>query len=108
MTTPTPGGERDRPISVKNLKDCLDALEKLKTIRRELKAKLNKEGLRDEEEVDLATHLSRISDNIELLEREKLRRVTIPDENSEQPAPGATSPIQASSSLAKTAKKSNK
>jgi hypothetical protein len=37
---------KDKPtIGLKALKSCLDALEKLKGIRRELKGKLQKEGL---------------------------------------------------------------
>ena len=59
-------------LKVKYLKDCLDALEKLKNIRRELKQRLGREGLLDREEVSLAEDLAKISRQIEHLEQEKL------------------------------------
>lgn len=66
-------------ISLKELKDCLDALEKLKGIRRELKAKLCKEGLSDQEETDLASQLAKISESIRDLETMKLRQLSLAD-----------------------------
>jgi hypothetical protein len=72
----------EKTISVGELKDCLDALEKLKAIRRELKAKLNKEGPSDREEVYLAEQLFKMSEKIAHLEDSKLRPVRIPGETS--------------------------
>jgi hypothetical protein len=59
-------------LKVKYLKDCLDALEKLKSMRREIKQRLAREGLLDREEVSLADELAKISRQIEHLEKEKL------------------------------------
>jgi hypothetical protein len=74
--TNMPRGAPDGSISLKDLKDCLDALEKLKAIRRELKVKLSKEGLSDQEELDLASHLAKISKSIKNLETMKLRELS--------------------------------
>ena len=65
-------------ISISQLKDCLDAFDKLKIIRRELKNKLNKEGLSDEEEAKLAANLKSVSEKIEKLEKIKLHELSEP------------------------------
>lgn len=62
-------------ISIQDLKNCLDALEKLKAIRRELKARLAKEGLTDDEEVGFSEQLTQLSKQVKLLEGLKLHRV---------------------------------
>jgi hypothetical protein len=68
----------DSTISIKELKDCLDALEKLKGIRTELKGKLSKQGLSDDEEVKFAENLRKTSEQIRHLEEVKLRGLNIP------------------------------
>jgi hypothetical protein len=64
-------------ISVKDLKECLDALERLKGIRRELKEKLSKQSLSDNEEVSFAENLCKISRDIRDLEWLKLQGLDI-------------------------------
>lgn len=64
-------------ISIKDLKDCLDALEKLKGIRTELKGKLSKQGLSDDDEVKFAENLRKTSEQIKHLEDAKLRELNI-------------------------------
>ena len=58
--------------SVSDLKDCLDALEKAKAIRRELKSKLNRDMLSDAEEIEFASALLSVSEQIRTLEGRKL------------------------------------
>lgn len=76
-------------ISIQDLKNCLDALEKLKAIRRELKARLAKEGLTDDEEVGFSEQLTQLSKQVKLLEGLKLHRVTLPASTSPPTAGGA-------------------
>lgn len=57
---------------VSHLKNCLDALEKLKAVRREIKQRLTREGLRDDEEISLADDLAKISRQVDTLEKAKL------------------------------------
>lgn len=56
----------------KDLRDCLDALEKLKVVRRELKVKLSRDDLEPEKETRLADELHAISAGIEKLEAKKI------------------------------------
>lgn len=70
----------EKGISIKDLKDCLDALEKLKGIRTELKGKLSKQGLSDDDEVKFAENLRKTSEQIKHLEDAKLRELNIKED----------------------------
>jgi hypothetical protein len=81
-------------LNVKYLKDCLDALEKLRGMRRELKQRLGREGLLDREEISLADELAKVSRQIEYLEKERLVAL--------DPLPGSTHMNPASASAGRT------
>jgi hypothetical protein len=53
---------------MKELKDCLDTLEKLKTLRRETKLRLSRDDLEDIEEENYAQKLFEVSSGIKHLE----------------------------------------
>lgn len=63
------GGLGDK---IKELKDSLEALEKLKSIRKELKRKLSSEDLSDKDEETFAKNLYTINKSIRKLERHKI------------------------------------
>ncbi|MBI4702779.1 MAG: hypothetical protein HY744_16795 [Deltaproteobacteria bacterium] len=58
---------------VRKLKNCLNALDKLKVIRSELKAKLSREDLDPDKEKEVAGDLKTISGAIVKLERRKIK-----------------------------------
>lgn len=62
----------DPGLYTRHLKDCLDALEKLHAIRRELKARLQRDGLLEDDEVRLAQELVTVSTQIRYLESRRL------------------------------------
>ena len=63
-------------LTVSELKNCLDALEKEKLIRKELKSRLNAPQS-EKEELELAKQLVTITEHIQELEVVRMRKLTI-------------------------------
>lgn len=69
--------------SVKDLKDCLEALEKLKALRRDFKTRLGREGLSERDELRFAGELEAVSSQIRTLDLLRLRSLDIVDQAQE-------------------------